>query len=105
MLNLKTTIATSIITLTVFASTAVEAGNLCNQVWKGEVERVRVQEQASGETVMRLYIYPGNNADYAGYTESSFMFDALTKAQDKSITVQGYTDSSCKIKWVDIVKS
>lgn len=104
MLNLKTVFATVIMTLTALASASVEANNLCNQVWKGEVERVRVQEQASGETVMRLYLYPGNNADYAGFTESSFMFDALTKAQDEKIQVTGYTDSSCKIKWVDIRK-
>lgn len=105
MLNVKTVITTAIMTLSVLSSANANANNLCNQVWKGEVERVRVQEQSNGDTVMRLYIYPGNNADYAGYTQSSFMFDALTKAQDKAITVTGYTDSSCKIKWIDIKKS
>ena len=78
-----------------------QAYNLCNQVWTGSVERIRVQENINGETVMRLYLYPGNNAEYAVYTSSQFMADTLLKGKESGTEITGYTDESCKIKWVD----
>ena len=101
MSNIKARLVKSLAVFTLLAAGSAQAGNLCNQVWSGTVERLRVQEQASGETVMRLYVHPGNNADYAGYVTSEFMADVLMKAKDKDVEVTGYTDSQCKIKWVD----
>lgn len=82
-------------------SSTAQATNLCGQVWHGTVERVRVQEQADNSVVVRVYIYPGNNADYVGYTTSNLMVDQLIKSKDNLHEITGYTDTSCKIKWMD----
>ena len=84
--------------LTAFDS---QAANLCNQVFSGNIERIRTQVQASGETVMRVYLHPGNNADYAGYVTSDMMAKVLMAAKNKDVAITGYSDSSCKITWVD----
>ena len=102
MMKFNRLIANTLLTVSLFGAAQASAANLCNQVWNGTVERLRVQEQASGETVVRLYLHPGNNADYAGYTTSEFMVDALHKAKDGQIEVTGYTDDKCKIKWMDV---
>jgi hypothetical protein len=57
----------TLVALSLFVSVESQAA-LCDQVWTGTIERARVQEQATGETVVRLYITPGHNADYVGYT-------------------------------------
>ncbi len=87
--------------LFVFASFQSQGANLCDQVWRGSVERLRVQEQASGEVLMRLYVYPGNNSEYAGYSSSYYMVETLLQAKRTQAELTGYTDKNCRIKWID----
>ena len=67
-----------------------------------DATRLRVQEQASGETVVRLYMYPGSNSEYAAYTTSDFMVKVLAMAKKDQNEITGYTDDKCVIKWVDL---
>lgn len=79
----------------------------CNRIWNGEVKHVKMQQQANGETVMRLYLQQddnhndANHAEYTGYTCCNFMADALRKAKDKAAPISGYTDANGKIQWID----
>ena len=102
MLNINRFAIKTAFALTLFSALPAQAANMCNQVWNGTVERLRVQDQANGDTVMRLYLHPGNNSDYAGYTKTDFMADVLMKAKDGDVELTGYTDDKCVIKWVDL---
>jgi len=102
MLNIKGQMVKTLVALSLFTATGAQAANLCNQVWTGNVERLRAQLQSNDESMVRLYLHPGNNADYAGYTASDFMVEVLMKAKDNDTQVTGYTDDKCVIKWVDL---
>jgi hypothetical protein len=102
MNTIKSLAVKSLLAVSLLAGTSAQAANLCNGVFNGTVERLRVQEQASGETVVRLYMYPGTNAEYAGYTTSDFMVKILAMAKKDQNEITGYTDDQCKIKWVDL---
>ena len=77
MLKINGLIRKTLITLLTASSllTAVEsqAAGHCGEVWNGTIERARVQIQATGETWVLFYTYPGNNADYIGYVKSELM--------------------------------
>ncbi len=77
------------------------ANNMCGQVWSGTIDRVRVQQQNDGTVVVRAYIAPGSNGEYAGYTSNGLMANTLIKGQDGMKEVTGYSDANCQIKWVD----
>ena len=101
MLKINRLITRAAVALTLFSATQSQAANLCDQVWNGSVERIRVQQQASGETVFRVYLTPGNTAQYVGYTTSGFMVDVLLKAQENGTDLQECTDDKCQIVWFD----
>ena len=41
----------------------------CESVWSGTVERLRYYDQSGVEKVM-VYLFPGSNANYVGFTSS-----------------------------------
>ncbi len=96
----KYLVATLVSTACLTVSAPTIAANMCNQVWNGTIERIRVQ-QTSNETVARVYIYPGSNSEYVGYVSSDFMFKAFVAAKEKMTQVTGYTDANCNIQWLD----
>ena len=102
MNTIKSLAVKSLLAVSLLAGTSAQAANLCGGVFNGTVERLRVQEQASGETVVRLYMYPGTNSEYAGYTTSDHMVKILAMAKKDQNEITGYTDDKCKIKWVDL---
>lgn len=100
--NFNSLVVKSLLAATLLTGASAQAANLCGGVFNGTVERLRVQEQSNGDTVVRLYMYPGNNAQYAGYTTSDFMVKVLAMAKKDQNEITGYTDEQCKIKWVDL---
>lgn len=102
MSKFNSLVVKSLLAMAVFSGTNVQAANLCDGVFNGTVERLRVQEQSNGDTVVRVYMYPGNNAEYAGYVSSDYMVKVLLKAKEGENQITGYSDSSCKIKWIDL---
>jgi hypothetical protein len=101
MLTINRLITNVLLASTLFAAAASEASN-CGKVWNGTIERVRVQEQDNGDTIMLLYAYPGNNADFIGNTKSPLMIDMLLRGKEKGVEMTGYTNDSCKITWADL---
>ncbi len=102
MSKFNSLVAKSVLVLSLFAAAGAQASNLCGGVYNGTVERLRVQEQANGETVVRLYTYPGTNAEYAGYTSSEQFVKVLLAAKKSQTEITGYTDEQCRIKWIDL---
>lgn len=78
------------------------AANYCNSVWTGKIERLRVYNQGSNKNVF-AYIAPGNNDSYVGSTNNPNMITALFQNRDNQngTQIQGYSDSDCKIQWID----
>jgi len=74
----------------------------CEKVWKGTIARLRIYDQpgSTGKKVF-AYVSPGHNKDYIGYTDDPNMIHALFLARDNQNTVQGYTNSKCRIEWLD----
>lgn len=74
----------------------------CEKVWKGSIARLRIYDQpaATGKKVF-VYISPGNNSNYVGYSDDPNMIKALFLARDNGNGIQGYTNSKCKIEWID----
>ena len=74
----------------------------CEKVWNGVIARLRVYDQpgSTGKKVF-AYVAPGNNKNYIGYTDDPTMIKALFLARNNENTIQGYTNSSCRIEWLD----
>lgn len=80
----------------------VQAAGYCNSTWTGKIERLRIYNQGSNKNVF-AYITPGNNDSYVGSTNNANMIDALFQNRNDTngTQIQGYTDSDCKIQWID----
>ena len=78
------------------------ASSGCEKVWKGVVARLRIYDQpaSTGKKVF-AYISPGHNKNYVGYTDDPNMIQALFLARDNDVNIQGYTNSRCRIEWID----
>ena len=74
----------------------------CDKVWSGTVARLRVYDQpaSTGKKVF-VYIAPGSNSNYVGYSDDPNIIHALFLARDNGNGIQGYTNSSCRIEWLD----
>ena len=74
----------------------------CEKVWKGSVARLRVYDQpaTTGKKVF-AYLSPGSNSNYVGYSDDPNMIKALFLARDNGNGIQGYTNSKCRIEWID----
>jgi hypothetical protein len=72
MLNINRSIINILLASTLFTAAASEASN-CGKVFNGTIERVRVQEQANGDTIM------------------------LLKGKEKGVEMTGYTNDSSTI--------
>ena len=74
----------------------------CEKVWRGIVARLRIYDQPAS-TGKKVFVYtsPGSNSNYVGYSDDPNVIQALFLARDNENTIQGYTNSSCKIEWVD----
>ncbi len=74
----------------------------CQKVWTGVVARLRIYDQPAS-TGKKVFVYtsPGSNSNYVGYSDDSNLIQALFLARDNGNTIQGYTNSSCKIEWID----
>lgn len=74
----------------------------CEKVWSGVVARLRIYDQpaSTGKKVF-VYLSPGANANYVGYSDDPNMIHALFLARDNGNGIQGYTNTSCKIEWID----
>ena len=74
----------------------------CEKVWKGSIARLRVYDQpaSTGKKVF-AYLSPGNNTNYVGYSDDPNMIKALFLARDNGNGIQGYTNSKCRIEWID----
>ncbi|MCF8008093.1 MAG: hypothetical protein K9K84_11880 [Methylovulum sp.] len=76
----------------------------CESVWSGTVERLRYYDQSGAEKVM-VYIFPGSNANYVGFTSSKMLLDGISKAKESQVSVTGYTGADCRIQWMDLVQN
>ena len=74
----------------------------CEKVWSGVIARLRIYDQpgSTGKKVF-AYISPGHNKDYVGYSDDPNMIHSLFLARDNGNTIQGYTNSKCRIEWID----
>jgi hypothetical protein len=74
----------------------------CEKVWKGTIARLRIYDQpaSTGKKVF-AYLSPGNNSDYVGCSDDPNMIKALFLARDNGNSIQGYTNSKCRIEWLD----
>lgn len=74
----------------------------CEQVWSGSVGRLRVYDQP-GSTGKKVFVYlePGTNDDYVGWSDDPNMIEALFRARDGGAAVQGFTNERCRIEWMD----
>ena len=74
----------------------------CEKVWGGSIARLRVYDQpaSTGKKVF-AYVSPGTNADYVGYSDDPNVIKALFLARDNGRALQGYTNASCRIEWLD----
>ncbi len=74
----------------------------CEKVWHGNIGRLRIYDQpaSTGKKVF-VYLAPGANSDYVGYTDDPNMIKAVFLARDNGRGVQGYTNASCRIEWMD----
>ena len=78
------------------------SGSGCEKVWSGTIARLRIYDQP-GSTGNKVFVYvsPGANANYVGYSEDPNMIKALFLARDNGNGVQGYTNAQCRIEWMD----
>lgn len=74
----------------------------CEKVWKGTIARLRIYDQpaSTGKKVF-AYLSPGNNTNYVGCSDDPNMIKALFLARDNGNSIQGYTNSKCRIEWID----
>lgn len=74
----------------------------CEKVWSGVIARLRIYDQpdSTGKKVF-AYVSPGQNKDYVGYTDDPNIIHALFHARNNENTIQGYTNSRCRIEWLD----
>jgi hypothetical protein len=74
----------------------------CEKVWSGIIARLRIYDQpaTTGKKVF-AYLSPGSNNNYIGYSDDPNMIHALFLARDNANQIQGYTNSKCKIEWMD----
>lgn len=73
----------------------------CQKVWSGTVRRLRIYSQpgTTGEKVF-AYTGTGSNSDYVGWTADQNVIKTLF-ASVNSGSLTGYTNSSCKLEWLD----
>jgi hypothetical protein len=81
-------------------ATATRAG--CTQVWTGTIARLRIYDQP-GSTGKKVFAYkaPGGNVNYVGYSDDPNVIHALFLARDSGQSITGYTNSTCRIEWLD----
>lgn len=74
----------------------------CEKVWNGVVARLRIYDQPAS-TGKKVFVYtsPGSNSNYVGYSDDPNMIQALFLARDNGNGITGYTNSSCRIEWID----
>jgi hypothetical protein len=74
----------------------------CEKVWTGSIARLRVYDQpaSTGKKVF-AYVAPGANANYVGNSDDPNIIKALFLARDNNRVIQGYTNASCRIEWLD----
>ena len=74
----------------------------CEKVWSGVIARLRIYDQpgTTGKKVF-AYVSPGHNKNYVGYSDDPNIIHALFLARDNGNTIGGYTNSKCKIEWID----
>jgi hypothetical protein len=74
----------------------------CQRVWQGQIARLRIYDQP-GSTGKKVFAYkaPGHNKDYVGWSDDRNVIHALFLARDNDRPVQGYTNSQCRIEWLD----
>jgi hypothetical protein len=74
----------------------------CEKVWTGTIARLRIYDQP-GSTGNKVFVYlaPGANSNYVGYSADANMIHALFLARDNGNTVTGYTNNQCRIEWLD----
>ena len=79
---------------------ATRAG--CEKVWSGSIGRLRVYDQpdSTGKKVF-AYLKPGANANYVGWSDDTNVVRALFLARDNNRSITGYTNSACRIEWLD----
>ena len=74
----------------------------CEKVWTGTIARLRIYDQpASTGNKVFVYLAPGSNSNYVGYTADANVIKALFLARDNGNTVTGYTNNQCRIEWLD----
>ena len=97
---MKTTLKTifSLALIISFILPVTAQANNCGSVFNGQVERLRIY--AAGSKVM-VYLSPGNNADYVGYSTDSNTVKALFEARNNGVSITGYSDEDCYIGWLD----
>jgi len=78
------------------------ASSSCEKVWNGVIARLRIYDQP-GSTGKKVFAYlsPGANKDYIGYSDDPNMIHALFLARDNGNSLTGYTNSMCRIEWID----
>ena len=74
----------------------------CEKVWSGTVRRLRVYDQP-GSTGKKVFVYldPGHNKNYIGYSDDPNVIQALFFARNNDTAIKGYTNKSCRIEWLD----
>ena len=74
----------------------------CEKVWSGVIARLRIYDQP-GSTGNKVFVYlaPGANSNYVGYSADFNMIKALFLARDNGNFVTGYTNNQCRIEWLD----
>ena len=72
------------------------------KAWTGKIARLRVFDQPTGNGRKVLaYISPGNNSDYIGESDDPNVIHVLFLARGNARPIQGYTNNSGKIEWLD----
>lgn len=74
----------------------------CQKSWHSTIGRLRVYDQPGtvGKKVF-VYVAPGKESNYVGYTDDPTMIKALFLARDNGNPVIGYTNASCRIEFLD----
>jgi len=98
----KTQIDTSVVALAKEFPGLSPVSSGCEKVWSGSIGRLRIYDQpgSTGKKVF-AYVTPGGNVNYVGYSDDRNVIHALFLARDNGRAVMGYTNSSCRIEWLD----
>lgn len=73
------------------------------KIWSGVIARVRVYDDTHGKRIF-VFLSPGNNANYIGYTNDANMIKVILQAHLHKQVLSGYSTDQYKILWMDYTR-